>query len=51
MDCHAFLQRNFPTQGSNPESLIALVFFTTNATWEAPFGKSGGVKDFILKET
>ena len=38
--CHAFFQRIFPTQGSNPSPLYLLhwqvdFFFTTCATWEA----------------
>ena len=35
MDCHALVQRIFPTQGLNPPLLRLLhVLFTTSATWE-----------------
>ena len=37
VDCHALLQGIFPTQGSNLHllRLLAGIFFTTSATWEA----------------
>jgi len=38
--CHALFQGIFPTQGSNPLSLmspgLAGRFFTTSTNWEAP---------------
>ena len=50
VSCRFFLQRIFLTQGLNPRLLGLLTggFFTTNATWEAPFHSLEGSKMFQM---